>query len=271
MEIAFTAADVQKWADFSGDYNPIHFEREKARLAGAEDVVVHGMLVLLPIKQALCDGLERAPAGGEWLRVKAWFRTPVPRERTQSVELKQRTPRRLEFRVAETAAGCERSRGFAERAGPPGGEREDSAGGLTLAAGADRLSTFERDFPYVKRLWIWLDAIAFAKFVTVHVADLMNEVCGADARRDPIGAGTGATVMQTSQEIVVSPRLVREPIGAARLDGCRYDVSLRTSVSSEDEVFGTVRISTWVGETLATRSDFGLLARRQAASAESRP
>lgn len=46
---------IRRWADFSGDYNPIHFERQAARALGAADVIVHGMIGAVLAFQRLWD------------------------------------------------------------------------------------------------------------------------------------------------------------------------------------------------------------------------
>jgi acyl dehydratase len=48
--LAFGLSDIARWADFSGDYNAIHFDRASALKAGLEGLVVHGMLVLLTVR-----------------------------------------------------------------------------------------------------------------------------------------------------------------------------------------------------------------------------
>ena len=49
-QIAFCRRDVENWAAFSGDYNPIHFDLERVRKLGLEQLVVHGMLGIMPVK-----------------------------------------------------------------------------------------------------------------------------------------------------------------------------------------------------------------------------
>lgn len=45
-EFTADAATLAKYAEASGDHNPIHLDREAARRAGFDDCVVHGMLIM---------------------------------------------------------------------------------------------------------------------------------------------------------------------------------------------------------------------------------
>lgn len=43
-EIKITAELIKKFAEFSGDFNPVHFEDEAARAQGFKGRIAHGML-----------------------------------------------------------------------------------------------------------------------------------------------------------------------------------------------------------------------------------
>ena len=77
--IVFSTADAERWAAFSGDRNPIHFDIEQARLLDADRLVVHGMVALLPIRQRIAQ--RRSPRGGDsWQRLRVMFRLPIPQD-----------------------------------------------------------------------------------------------------------------------------------------------------------------------------------------------
>src|SRR5439155_3415947 len=73
-ELTFSPMDIDRWARFSGDYNPIHFDPAQARKLGADDVIAHGMLVLLAIKSRLSAAV---PPGGGWWLLRGRMRQPV--------------------------------------------------------------------------------------------------------------------------------------------------------------------------------------------------
>jgi len=42
--ILISSEHVQKFADFSGDYNPVHFDDQKAQASGFKSRIAHGMV-----------------------------------------------------------------------------------------------------------------------------------------------------------------------------------------------------------------------------------
>lgn len=62
ITLKYNAEDGSKWANFSGDRNPIHFDLAAAQEINQPALVVHGMRVLLDINDHLLPLLE-APAG----------------------------------------------------------------------------------------------------------------------------------------------------------------------------------------------------------------
>jgi acyl dehydratase len=55
-----------RYAEASGDYNPIHTSDEIARMAGLPGVIVHGLCTMAFTSKVICDGL----AGGDSTRIK---------------------------------------------------------------------------------------------------------------------------------------------------------------------------------------------------------
>ena len=92
-QIAFGMPEVRRWAEFSSDFNPIHFEAEQARKAGLDDLVVHGMLALLPVKQAVsrahaASGVAQQGGDGRWMKFHALFRNPIPHGSSSQLTVK---------------------------------------------------------------------------------------------------------------------------------------------------------------------------------------
>lgn len=49
----YSDCDIEKWADYSGDRNSVHFDKDVAIKIGLKDIIVQGMLVLIDAKQML--------------------------------------------------------------------------------------------------------------------------------------------------------------------------------------------------------------------------
>src|SRR5450755_3859135 len=100
MTYTFDVAAIAKWARVSGDYNPIHFDITRARAAGADDLIVHGMLPLLYIHQHLSTRMPSASQSLEtasfhdgsalWPTIKTVFRVPVIKDRDHRLDLSMR-------------------------------------------------------------------------------------------------------------------------------------------------------------------------------------
>lgn len=68
MRVRFDVQGLQRWARFSGDYNPIHFDDQEAKNIGLSGVVAHGMLAMMPLKShvSLCPLADGEHDGYRW-------------------------------------------------------------------------------------------------------------------------------------------------------------------------------------------------------------
>ncbi|CNI75711.1 MULTISPECIES: MaoC/PaaZ C-terminal domain-containing protein [Yersinia] len=73
----YSLSDAERWAAFSGDYNPIHFDLRHAQHLGQEQLTVHGMRAMLDIKYQLSTALLSAVPDADFLRFTARLRQPV--------------------------------------------------------------------------------------------------------------------------------------------------------------------------------------------------
>lgn len=73
----YSLSDAERWAEFSGDYNPIHFDLQHAQQLGQEQLTVHGMRAMLDIKYQLSAALLTALPDTDFLRFNARLRQPV--------------------------------------------------------------------------------------------------------------------------------------------------------------------------------------------------
>jgi acyl dehydratase len=99
----FSHDDLRRYAEASGDLNPLHLDPGFARQAGFDDVIVHGMLGMAVLGRMVTDCLADRPLK----RFRARFRSPIPTGR--AIECLARLESREGGRVvlALTAAGAD--------------------------------------------------------------------------------------------------------------------------------------------------------------------
>ena len=107
-----TQEGIRRYAEASGDYNPIHVDEEYARTTPFGGAIAHGMLVLAYLSEMMA-----AAFGHDWLasgRLKVRFRAPARPGDTLTARAKPRRARQLSGdRVFEYGIECCNQRGEA--------------------------------------------------------------------------------------------------------------------------------------------------------------
>jgi hypothetical protein len=172
-ELSFPQPWIEQWAEFSGDRNPIHFDAGQARRLGSADVIAHGMLVLLFVKETLSRALPAVAAGEGWLSFRSRLRNPVVRNEPTVLEM---VPRREGLAFTLTGQGRPSLiTGSLAPTATPQGPDESIHRRLRLAADrvrerAERLTTA---FPAIAAPWVVADAVTFATFLETGLRDFV--------------------------------------------------------------------------------------------------
>jgi len=72
-----TQAQIDAYADVSGDHNPIHINPDVARSVGLDGTIAHGMLSMAFAGQTLTDWLTAEPGRGKLGRLRVRFQAMV--------------------------------------------------------------------------------------------------------------------------------------------------------------------------------------------------
>lgn len=100
-----TQESIRRYAEASGDYNPIHVDEEYARATPFGGIIAHGMLVLAYLSEMMA-----AAFGDDWLaggRLKVRFRAPARPGDTLTVRAEARRAREVNGgRVFEYNVAC---------------------------------------------------------------------------------------------------------------------------------------------------------------------
>ena len=51
----FNQNDLVEYAKASGDFNPIHFDKEFAKTIGLDNIIVHGMLIMAHLGKSIAN------------------------------------------------------------------------------------------------------------------------------------------------------------------------------------------------------------------------
>jgi 3-hydroxybutyryl-CoA dehydratase len=105
-----TQQGIRRYAEASGDHNPIHVDEEYARTSLFGGTIAHGMLVLAYLSEMMAVAF-----GYEWLsggRLKARFRAPARPGDTITARAEPRRARQIDGeRVFEYAVECHNQKG----------------------------------------------------------------------------------------------------------------------------------------------------------------
>jgi 3-hydroxybutyryl-CoA dehydratase len=105
-----TQEGIRRYAEASGDYNPIHVDEEYARTTPFGGTIAHGMLVLAYLSEMMA-----AAFGRDWLaggRLKVRFRAPARPGDTLTARAEPRQARQVSGdRVFEYGVECCNQRG----------------------------------------------------------------------------------------------------------------------------------------------------------------
>ena len=255
MELQLEGQSARRWADFSGDFNPIHFHADLARKAGLKGAIVHGMLALLHVKQAAASELDHAGCVGGWKQFKALFREPLLRGRDARIELRRRQDA-VSFRlISEGISHFSGTHSSTSSPGFPGSEIAHSAliEGATVRKQED---AFRDSFPFVRAPWVFLDSIAFAEILRIGL-DLAPIQSAAHAARN-----AGQITKQMSHRVVFDPART-----IAMLDGIRSGIPLRYAIrrveyaSQPGARLSLVELNFMEGGSISMQVELGLISK----------
>ena len=74
-KLTITASHIQKFAEFSGDFNPVHFDDEAAKAQGFKGRIAHGMVAASHFSKIFAN--EFPGAGTIYLNQTFTFKAPV--------------------------------------------------------------------------------------------------------------------------------------------------------------------------------------------------
>lgn len=245
MRLITERSSAEKWADFSGDYNVIHFDSEMARKIGASGPVVHGMLALLYIKQAAEIELDKFQPRHMWRRFNALFRNPIPQGTTVALDIVNKTDG-VGFLLNQEDSACFKgTHGVTTPLSPDENKPEPTVVDADYAR--DQYDKFRKNFPLITDSWIFLDGFVFSEFFRGEFPKL------AAQQNEKL-------TVQISHRVSFSPELLQSAFSSEKpFPRIAYTVKSPDVISQESSEFGVFEVDVIVANQFAMRVEIGLL------------
>lgn len=259
--LSFKSESLRKWAQFSGDFNPIHFDDEIAKKTiGQKGVVVHGMLAMLSIKTL---PHELPCHDGAWFRWEAMLRKAMPLDCTYLIESRVRQDRGIRFKlVAESDSEAKITGNYISTSVPDSDFCTVERLSLDAEIAESELALFQSLFPEVSAAWVAIDALLFSHYIRHHASNAfqseLQQHFGGSFDAD-IASGSLVT-MQTHHSDHFS-RLMLDPVSALDIKSIEYAVVKSDVVLTDDSLFASINIPVWINDTFVQVVQIGLMAR----------
>ncbi|MCZ4305537.1 MaoC/PaaZ C-terminal domain-containing protein [Zoogloeaceae bacterium G21618-S1] len=255
--LGFGADLVRAWATFSSDFNPVHFDTFHAREAGLDGVIVHGMLALLPIKQAMAEvATEHGLPPSEWSGFRAVFRKSIPLDAPCRLSIGEGR-QGMDFRLKSETHGDEHFRGSLFATVAPTASIGPCRS-LDDHAMLEQREALAQIWPGINAHWVLLDAIIFADFLRSHLAVVQQEAL-TRMGCNPC-APARIAMFQTSHSVTYHARLADPATPAPR--NLSYVVpEEKNMIANGHQVMGTVPMHVSDHHGPVMQIDVGLMAK----------
>jgi hypothetical protein len=262
--LIFESQQVRRWADFSGDYNPIHFQDARALRAGLPGIVAHGMLVLIPVKSA-ASMFARSNVPGTDRQFKAYFKKPIPLG-TPCVLRIDGTHDSLQFKVeSETNPEDRSTEPYIRGSYGAAKDRTASLPGQTSATPLDwqtlsAVTLQARGEEYARvcdiqsiPLWAFLGSLAFSEYVRTSLdQDVAQWLDSPADRNDAHDSNFPAswverediTVLQTAFSLRHGPQMhIALADGIETISSARWRRTSIDAVDTRSETMGSISLA----------------------------
>ena len=254
LTLGFDMPEVERWAQFSGDRNPIHFDLAHARAAGVDALIVHGMLAMLPMKQALSQ--TTPPAG--WTKFRTLLRKPIAHGQSVVFDTKPAGPG-LAFRLHDASGQVEHFRGTYGRVDDPSSQLQ---GGVPRARLLDpaHLDRFRQAYPDVRERWIALDAIVFSEFMRTRL-HVVERLAHAHMMHLSGGAPVSRVVVQSSHTVTFDAGFFDHDADAGAWNRLSHALLTPELLASGNQIGGVVALPVMCDGRPVMLVEVGLVAR----------
>ena len=232
-QVTLNEFDLQQWADFSNDRNPIHFDLEAAKQLNLENIVAHGKLALLPIKARVSAALSQQ---SDWYKFKVAFRDPVSCQRLLNINLVEKSSRTT-FNLNDAITDHTYIKGAVSACEPVQVIDIVLSDKISTVNLTNKLQKFIDAFPNCLHDWIVIDSLLFSDLVDKHFSNIINQYSDnkiIDIKNNEKHNIENNFVIQTSQETVFKSTLLESKLCRGELQNSTFSYQVGDIVSYQD-------------------------------------
>ncbi|MCF2909096.1 hypothetical protein L1285_12275 [Pseudoalteromonas sp. DL2-H2.2] len=258
MELSFTADDIEKWAVFSGDRNPIHFDIEAAARLGVDKVVTHGMLALLQVKQTAVS--KFVADNGGWTQFKTSLKAPILCDDKVTMSETERR-NKLCFKVNSVASSNLHLVGSVSSVEQTPWQSQEKVHHLNASDVEEKFRSFYQSFDSGFDAWVWVDALVFGHFISNQISYIMSSL-NHNEGPDEANCLTELaqhTVVQISHLTRICPSLQSSKYTVDSLPSVAYQIDNMSLTEEEESAFGVLELAVFLNGQHEMTIELGLL------------
>lgn len=252
MILNFNKKSLKEWANFSGDFNPIHFDENKARQIGLDNLAVHGMLAMLPLKQYTADSFIKEQSDGfVW---RSSLRYPLDIDKDYQL-LSKNSDNKISFTLHDMELAKKYFIGSMHKSTFNEEIRQFNFSDTQIFSIDPELikekqQQFKATFANVSLLWIYYDALLFSIFISKHATELCVQKFKEFMGNQEQFIGDNVLFLHTNHQVYVSSQMSQLNIEKV-LDSINYGVMINDTTNYKDSLLINIVIPIWVKEEVS--------------------
>ncbi|CAI3954205.1 Acyl-CoA dehydratase PaaZ (MaoC) (PDB:5ZY8) [Commensalibacter communis] len=257
----FKSDDLEQWALFSSDRNPIHFDEVYIKENGLDFIVVHGMLAMIPIKISIDDHFRNQDFNYLEIKINLKSAIPVKQEIQYLIDFQKN-----KFNIVN-ADNISLYAGIVKKCNDIVGPitKDFNSRAILSLMPSEQLQKKQHDFKKFVHVnssnWIFWDALLFFFYISNNdKSPLAN-----DARRyliDNLGVkdGNNVTVYQVTHNLIISKSLFSSQ-NSFSIDDITVFTEGKDLIEFNGILFGSVMYYFFVNDVLLMSQEMVLAAK----------
>lgn len=240
--------DIERWADYSGDRNRIHFDKNIAAKNGLRDVIVQGMLILLDAKIALSPFIVTDS------EISFFIKKPVVIDTDVDFSIREANQKKIltVHEVYEPKSVCVTAN-ISPKKAPELTEKKNQVE-LPETFINNQIDTLRKYYPNIKKDWILLDTLLFCISFNHQKDDYFHrQALKLTGKNEMIDI----TTFHVSQKIFISKRMSNS--SGLHFQNMSFFVEEKDIYIQDDSAYSSFNISVIENDKVIFKSSMGCL------------